>query len=410
MAEKVLARQTTDGLWQWRIATVDGNWSSDLYHTGDDEALVEAARAHNLPVTLLLNGSDVACSRAQIEAKEKRHLAKLLPYELEEKVIDNIDDIHLAFISLNGDQVALTYIADKSIEKALQPLLDLSCDVRIILPDYLTLRTENQGVTFVLEEHRLIARLDNYSGFAIEPSLAPMVLAELKQELDFTATVNLVAESEEQLARLASWLPAAWRGENGPEVSQSVGGIWDWISPSVASSELNLRCGKFSRQLPIKRWYAAWKTPLIAVAAAYLVAICVTFFQYQSAKSEQKNIVATMNDVYMQAVPKGRPGDPEGRLETLVKGIKGGDVKTSNLMVLLAGVADTMTSGSISISSFRYNADQRELLMNIEGSSFAELETLRTGVENKGLKAELLRVEAKGDRQSARMKIVEASE
>jgi len=91
--------------------------------------------------------------------------------------------------------------------------------------------------------------------------------------------------------------------------------------------------------------------------------------------------------------------------------MKGGTRASSNLMVLLAGVSENLRGGgSISMSSFRYNSDEGELMLNIEADSFGDLENLRTGVEKKGFTAELMRVEAKGDKQSARMKVAEASE
>jgi len=411
VAEKIFARQTNDGLWQWRSASVEGEWLSDVYHTGDDEALAESIRGSNTPVTLLLAGQQVVSCTAQIDAKEKRHMAKLLPYELEEQLIDNVDDMHLAFTPGDNNRIAVSYVKDIDIESSLEALLELSCDVRTIIPDYAALRLESAGITLVYDGSHLIVRTGALTGFAVEPFLAPLVLAAQDNELDFTASINLIAETEEQLDLLYSWLPTEWTAENGPEIIRTVGSFWDWLDPKPAYNTMNLRRGTYSRQLPVNRWLLSWKTPLIFAAAAYLFAVVVGFAQYQGAKAEQKAIVAEMNDVYLKAVPNGRAGDPEGRLEKLVKNMKGDSSQSTNLMALFNTVAQTLAeAGNISMSSFRYNSDQRELLMNIEGGSFAELEALRHKVEQKGTLAELLRVEAKGDKHSARMKVAEASE
>jgi Type II secretory pathway, component PulL len=123
VAEKVFARQTTDGLWQWRLASVEGQWATDVYHSGDDEAMVATARTANAPVNLLVNGNQVVCCSTEIDAKEKRHMAKLLPYELEEQVIDNIEEMHLAFCSAEDDRINVAYISNKDMEKSLAPSL-----------------------------------------------------------------------------------------------------------------------------------------------------------------------------------------------------------------------------------------------------------------------------------------------
>lgn len=406
MAEKIFARQTIDGLWQWRRANADGQWYSDVYHTGDDEALAESLAGKSVPVTLLIPGQDVVVCELEVDAQEKRHLAKLLPFELEEQVIENIDDIHLAFGTLTENLVPVCYASTRLIADALEELTAQGLDVRTVAADYLCLRRLNNGVTIIREANRVVVRTGEYTGFAVETFLAPQVLAEQQTALDFTATISLVAEDETALAELRSWLPEVWTQENGPEISEEIGSFWDWLDLAEAPS-INMRSGAFSRQLPLKRWLEVWKIPMIAVAAAYLIAVAITFAQYQVAKQEQRVLVDQMNDVYLQAVPNGRRGDPEGALRALVKNLKGG-AEPTNLMALINGVASTMKSvAGITVSSFRYNSDQRELTLNIEAGSFEDLERLRSTVTEKGFVAELLRVEARGDKQSARMKVAE---
>jgi len=409
VAEKVFARQLDDGLWQWRSASSDGHWLSDVYHTGDNEALAEMLRAQPATVYLVLAGQQVVSTTVEVEAKEKRHLAKLLPYELEEQLIEDVDDIHLSFLAAEEDRVNVIYAKKTDLQNSLHPLSELGCDVRVILPDYLLLIRENNGATLVWDGDQVIVRLSEYRGFTVDHYLASRVIKGQDLNLDFTASINLVAESQEHLREMEGWLPEAWTGEEGPEISRQEGGFWDWVETGDSLKALNMRRGTFSRQLPFQRWLELWKVPVIAAAAAYFIAVGVAYGQYQSAKAEQRDIVASMNDVYLKAVPNGRPGDPEGRLRALVKRDGGGGAEPTNLMVLINGVAETLKSaGNINISSFRYNSDQRELMLNIEGGSFGELESLRNTVEQKGFKAELLRVETRGDKSTARMKVAEA--
>jgi len=289
VAEKIIARQTFDGLWQWRSATVEGQWLSDVYHTGDNEAMAEQAKASHAAVTLLVPGESVVCCSSKVESKDKRHLAKMLPYELEEQIIDNVEDVHMVFGGIREDQVSIAYIKSDHLTAAIAPLLQQSCDLRVVVASYLSLRTENQGVTIVADNGQLIVRLGEDLGFTVDIALAPMVLRD-QPELDFTVTINLVAEDDTQLDWIEEWLPKAWKEENGPEIKRNIGGIWDWIEPEAVNDELNLRSGIFSRQLPLKRWLESWKKPLIAIAAAYLIAVCVAFVEYQRPKQSRSTL------------------------------------------------------------------------------------------------------------------------
>ncbi|WP_188152335.1 type II secretion system protein GspL [Teredinibacter waterburyi] len=413
MAEKLFARNTADGLWQWRRVASDGHWSGDTFKTGDADALAQEVGGDDLPVALVVPGQWVVSTHVEIDIKDKRHFAKLLPYEMEEELIDSVEDLHMAFGPITGDSVDVLYLKSDVMNSVVADLIAANCDFRTALPDYLNLIVEDKGLTFIYEDGVVIARLGKMRGFAIEASMAPMILADLGETQKVDGPINLVAENDYDLDKLTLWLPEQWRSEaeDSPELVRNIGGLWDWIDTGSDRQPINLRSGSYSRQLPLTRWLQEWKTPLVALAAAYVIALAVTFFQYQVAKSQQKTILSQMNAVYQQAVPNGRGGDPERKLETLVKTLKGGPSGgTTNFVALLNSVAKAVKqAGNITMSSIRYTGDQRELMLNIEGSSFAELETLRGAVTAEGFAAELLRVEAKGDRHSARMKVTEVA-
>src|SRR5690606_2000963 len=121
------------------------------------------------------------------------------------------------------------------------------------------------------------------------------------------------------------------------------GTYWEWVDGAVEQAILNFRSGKFSRQLPIARWWQDWKKPAYVAAAAYVIAIAASSSQYLQAKSEHRAIIGEMNTIYREAVPNGRPGDPEGALRSMVRGLEGG-ADASNLMYILDGVSSALAN------------------------------------------------------------------
>lgn len=408
MSEKLFARQLENGLWQWRRLS-DDEWATSHYDTGDNEALADSLRDKPVDAVCLILPGQVAVSSVQhAEVGNRKQLQKLIPYDMEEQIIDSVDDLHFLLGVMEKDKVTVVYAKSETIKNALEQLESVNCDVTQCLPDYLLLIRENDGATILWEDNYVCASLGKGLGFTVEADLAPLVVAGISTNYEFTATINVVAETEENANALASWLPEKWKQENGPEIIVQTGTFWEWLDSAVEQAILNFRTGKFARQLPIARWWQDWKKPAYVAAAAYLIAVTASFSQYLQAKSEHRSIINEMNTVYLEAVPNGRPGDPEGALRSMVRGLDG-ESESTNLMLILNGVSSALAdSPDIVMSSFRYNGDQKELRFNLEAKNFSDLESLRSAVEQKGFAAELLRVTAEGDVTQASMRITEA--
>ncbi|PCK08145.1 MAG: hypothetical protein COA42_10500 [Alteromonadaceae bacterium] len=470
MSERVYARQLDKGLWQWRLMGETGEWVNDVYHTGDATALTEAMPKSTTPINMALIGSEAVACEFEVEGKAKKHLAKILPFELEDKIIDPVEELHFAFTLKDANTASVLYLRDQVMEDALAELLTLKCDVQQCLPDYLMLLRVENGATILYEDDMVLAHLDNGKGFAVEADLAPRIFADIAEQHKFTSTLNLVAENAEQLSKLRSWLPEAWLEssvdgvtdtpedandlnpselnesdvgevdaseladtenadsesadinaeadltesddgssiETQSEVINNEGGYWAWVDTDKLTFELNLRSGKFSRQLPFERWWKMWKIPSYVAAAAFVAAVMVTYVEYLSLASQQKTIREEIRTVFLKAVPKGRKGDEERQLVSL---LKTGNTKTgqpTNLMALLGNFGSVMDEHKgITLSSFRYNGEQRQLQVNIEAKTLDDISRFKRMLSAKGLEPGSPRSTKKGDVYQSRMQIVE---
>ena len=406
MKEKIIARQLGGGLWQWRQVGVEGGWASEYYSTGDTEALADSRTSSTLPVCLGLSGQNVSVRDVEMEVKDKRHLAKLLPFELEEFLIDSVDDLHFVNTPLVDNLTTVLYIKNDDMANALAPFNELKCEVPLCLPEYLFLRRENGGATVVFEDDLVIAHYADGKGFTVEASLAPFVMSDVAHQIEAGQVVNLVADSREKLDLLVAWCPDHWR-EQDLDVKMSEGGFWDWADPDIEASVFNFRRGKFAKQLPYMRWINHWKIPAAAVAAAFVLSLGVSYAEYFSAKSENKRIITQIDEVYKKAVPGGRARDPERDLESKVRSL-GKKNKASNFIFLFDSVASSIKGSSgITLESIRYNADQGELQLSLSGNDISSLEAMRGKVTAKGLEAEFVRIDKRSDSHNASMKVTE---
>ena len=408
MNEKLFVRQLPNGLWQWRLA-VDGHWQADQYSTGDIDALADAVRHLSIPaVSLILPGQVAVSSLQPAEINNKKQLQKLVPYEMEDELVDSVEDLHFLLGNIENENVSVVYVRTETLSNALLELEAINCDVVQCLPDYLMLSREQNGATLVWDGDTVLASLGNGLGFTIEAALASLIVGEIKNRYDFTAVINVIGETEEDAQELAACLPKAWREEEGPEIVTQAGSFWTWVNPAIDPAGLNFRSGEFARQLPFAKWWQNWKMPAYVAGVAYALALVVSVGQYALAKSDYRNMIDEMNAVYLDAVPGGRPGDPLRKMESLTQGLDSGGSGSTNSMVLLEGFIGLMpTAKEVKVTSFRYSGDQKEVRFQLEAKNFSDLENLRVAVSEKGFVAELLRVQTQGDMTQATMSVKE---
>ena len=411
MTERVFARQIQGDLWQWRLLTNHGEWASDAWDTGDDDALKETMPT-SAPVLVMLNGQAIISSNAEMEEKDKRHIAKLLPYEMEEQLIDAVEDLHFSYGDIVDGNVSVLYGRDAVIQEPVDSLTNLGCDVFHALPDYLMLTLpEGGGATLVMDSGIVYIRLGPTVGLSVDAAMAPQVISRIDAEYDIGARIHLVAENDEEISKLHSWLPKHWVDDGGPEVVASRALFWDMVDTSLSSEFLNMRRGKFSRRLPINNWINIWKIPGIFLGVAFVLALAVQFSSYLTAKSEVTSIRKEINAVYKDAVPNGRPGDPEGSLRSLARGVDTNTNEPTNFMSLLNNVSQAIAkSKKTTLTTFSYNGTQRSLQLTLEVESISELSTLREEFSKRGVKTDSPRTNRIGERFQARIKATEASQ
>lgn len=408
MIEKIFARQMENGLWQWRLREKHG-WQNQSYYTGDAEALLTSLEGQrDVPVCLMLRGASCVAREEVAETKNRRTLGKLLPYELEEDIIDPIDELHFAFGEIINSKVPLVYTRLDNAANAIQKIEAIGCDVVQVLPDYLMLERNSDEMIVVWDEDQVLAHYGRDQGFTIQTDIAQLYLKQLKLDPDTLNKIILVAESSGHCDELMSWLSSDLY--EGPEIVAREGGFWDCINCNPRESLLDLRSGPFSRQLPLLKWWQSWQNPLYYAAAAVVLAVVVNFALLFEAKGEYNEILETRKEVFLQAIPNGRWQTPERELKARLGDSTATDSNT-NFMYLLEGVARALDQKSdVTMGSLRYNGDQLELIISFEVRNFADVENVRADIERLGYKAETLRAAAEGEVFQARMKISRAAE
>ncbi|MDZ7923535.1 MAG: type II secretion system protein GspL [Marinagarivorans sp.] len=402
MAEKILVRKVEPNLWQWRFVTAHNQWLTDTFYTGDINLLAESVAGKNC--WLLLDGRTVGTREVDVGVKDRKLLAKLVPFEIEETVVTPVNQVIIAYGPLVEGVVSLAYTHEAKTLELVEELEAIGAEVQVVTCDFLELE-ERDGWLFLVDDNNLYVSTAKQQGFKCELKTAEFFIESLCLQ-PLPNHLYLVADSPENLILLREWLPNAVELADDLTIYEQEGGVWDLIAPKLKPT-LDFRSGNLARRLPFGEWWAYWKVPAIAASIAFALALGATWGELHHATVLNKQLFAERNDVFRQVVPEGSITDPVRQLQAKLQ--NQASTEPSNMVLLISKITPSIRSNpDLKMTAFRYTQNNRNLQLNIESKDFALLETLRKQLIEQGLNAEIKRSSVSGDIHLAQIIVTES--
>lgn len=378
---------------------------------GDVAALAQALGDGNHRARLIVGGSQVVARSLSYQEKEKRHLRKLMPFQLEEEVIGDIDQFHFALGKAESGTVHLLYTERARLAELFAQLADINVEITQAHPAGLLPEipqpdsAEDEPLdswAIHWQDGQVSVHYGDSAGFTVDDRNLPAALELLLQaqnRVDKLPRLSLSAPDENQLEALEQALPASLEGAGG---DTRIASLWDF---TPAADCIDLCQGEFSQRLPIERWWKAWRTVAMVGAAAVVIYIATLLLSLNQLQNQNLEIRKDIEQVFRTVVPNGPANDPERRLRIKARDLEPQGEGTQVLPLLGDVLPKVQAQGEITLKGVYYTADSDELSLNLQASTFNAIESLRGAIESAGLSAELLSSSAQGDNLSARMKV-----
>jgi len=395
--------------WCWLAA--DGS-VTDAAANGNRDALRAALseRAESpCSAWVILPGSQVTTRQLEYTEKEKKHLRNLLPFQLEDSVVGDIDDLHFALATPTDGKVAVAYADKLWLQGVFAELAALGVEVQRCWSEALILPlTQTNAVsdfddwTLSYRRGHVLVRYGKQLGFSVSGKHAPMaihMLLKAQERADNLPNLHLLADSEQALDELVALLP--------PELQEQVvarESNTEWAL-DYSNNSIDLCQGEFSRRLPIERWWKLWRSVAIFAGVCALVYLGASFFEIHKLNRENLVLRQQIEAQARSVIPQGRLVDAEKQLTLLLKQMQPAG-QSSSVMELLGQVLPQFAAvPSANIRGIAFTAETGDLSINVQADSFATFESIRQKLEEMGLSAELGSINAQGNVQSARLNI-----
>lgn len=398
--------------YRWCWLGADGAPQIDTSASGDRDALRAALGERsgaNQSTWLILPGGNVNTRELEYSEKEKKHLRNLLPFQLEDSVVGDVDDLHFALATPADGRVVVAYTDKTWLQAVFAELATLGIEVTrcwsapLIMPMAAEAASDAYNHwTLGLYDGQFYLRYAPTLGFSVAEPHARMALSLLlgsQERVDRLPELHLRAANDAGLARLGELIPAELQESIKSQIQAD---IWEL---DFGNTSIDLCQGEFSQRLPIERWWKLWKSVAIFAGVCVLVYLGTMIFEIQKLNGENLKIRQQIETAARVAIPQGRMVNPEKQLSTLLKQLQPAS-QSGRVMELLVVVLPQISSvPSVSIKGIAYVGEIGELNINVQADSFATFETLAQNIRNQGFNAEVLSANAQGNVQTARLKI-----
>jgi general secretion pathway protein L len=396
---------------------------------GDLDALRAALGDLGQQAWLLLPGAKVVTRSLEYTEKEKKHLRNLLPFQLEESVVGDIDDLHVAIGTASAGKVALAYTDKQWLKAIFTQLANIGIEITRCwaMPLVLPLGSSDEkgsqatGVLKSTETPEEQSNAGPKATWALGFENGQVNLRFAEQE-GFSVPLPLLASALDMLIatqKLGDKLPHfALRATEQADLDMLYQSLPAHLAAQVSSATLadswqldfngkaiDLCQAEFSQRLPLERWIKLWRGVGMLALVTFVVYVGVLGFNIHKLNKENLQLRQQMEAVYRTVVPSGQADDPEKRLRLKLQQLQP-KTQSGSVVAILAGVFPIIAANpDVTVKVVSYSADSGEMSISVQAHSFNSIDALRQSISSQGYTAELLTANAQGDLNSGRLKI-----
>lgn len=345
----------------------------------------------------------VSLSTMPITDEERKLYRQMLPFAMEEGLIESTDALHFAFKALGPDNMGVALVQRELFEALLGELRGAGLRVDLVVPETTLLPWSEGQQTWALLGDELIARTGPCAGFVagLETLGAVAGLPEAAGDPPCNS-VRLLVERGADGERAAAELRNA-----GREVEvEVVDDFLAWLAPRLPAEPFNMLQGDFQPPLRWRKYWNDWKPVMAACLAALLLNYGVLLYHYVDVKETASALQAEKFALARKAIPSGKITSPERQLQAALS--QRNSARPTNFGAMLVAVGPLLSGkAGYTVRTINYDGGAQSLRLEVRSGDFQDIEKFRTEMQQRGFQAKLLNSSAQGDGILARLELRE---
>ncbi|MBC8026368.1 MAG: hypothetical protein H7Y89_10275 [Steroidobacteraceae bacterium] len=398
---------------QWLVCNSDGQI---VVQPMSGTLELAAPMAAGRRVAVIVSSGDVLVTDSDAPAKGAAKLAQVIPYALEERVADEIENLHFAIGERNAEtgRIPVVVVKRARLESWIAELRAAGLTPQAIYPE---------SALLPAMPGQLIALLDNDSLTLRAADGAPFVMPALSIadafEMALAAQVAPVEGLEPAMPGLLlyaghdDWqtyqndVDALRDRFTGVKVQLLPAGPIAVLAPAAATGDaVNLMQGSYAVSSPLELSWRAWRIAAVLAGALLLLHVGARYFELSRLKNDEATLDAGIQDAFRAAIPgQQNATNARRRVEQRLAEVKSGGGGT--LLPVLSAIANARTAAptaTIEVITFR----EGTVDLRITAPDAASLDAIGQQLRAANWQADILGGSANGDGYRGRLQIRKA--
>ena len=413
MSESLVIHLRDGAAPQWLVCNSDGQIAVQAVSGTLEQATAMAAGRR---VAVIVPSGEVLVTDSDAPAKGAAKLAQVIPYALEERVADEIENLHFAIGERNAatGRVPVTIVKRAKLEAWLAELRAAGLDPQAIYPE---------SALLPAMPGQLIALLDNDALTLRGAEGAPFVMPALSIADAFE--IALAAQSA-PVEGLEPSMPGLllyaghdeWQAHQneidslrdrftGVKVQLLPAGPIAVLAPAAATGDaVNLMQGPYAVSSPLELSWRAWRIAAMLAGALLILHIGARYFELSRLQKDEATLDAGIQEAFRAAMPgQQNATNARRRVEIRLAEVKSGGGGT--LLPVLSAIANARAAAptaTIEVITFR----EGTVDLRITAPDAASLDAIGQQLRAANWQADILGGSANGDGYRGRLQIRKA--
>ncbi len=393
---------------EWKSPASDG---ADVAKSewGTFERFADLAKGKR--VILLVPGRDLLITEVKLPEGSQRTLAHALPYALEERLIEDVDDLHFVAAPRQSDgYLPVAVIQRQTLTDLVNTFLSAGIHLDRLLPQPLALLSNEDTWSLLFEGDQVLVRTGKFSGFECPTAMLRILLNSVKSEQRAEDTAEQSVESL-QLLHVYGEVPDSALvnelEEDGFSLRHhSVSGLSALTQIENKQASLNLLQG-FKTNDGLSGGKANWWPAVILSLLAFVIYMAASGYQYWMLQQQEEVKKAQLTSLFKSSFPEvKRIVDPmqqaKQRLEQRRREHGQGE---DGLLSLLYRVGQAL-QGDRTLAFQTIEFREGVLQLRMQGKSVESIERFKQRIEkDPTITVEILSTVVQGADIEARLKI-----
>ncbi len=346
-------------------------------------------------VALIIPSTLLTFTQVQLPVTDRERMLRALPYAMEDRIIDDIDNMHFSINAWKNNQANISTISHQHMDLLIERFNKAGINPDYIIPD-LFLMPFNDGVWTVLISNKYaLVRTGQFSGFSTDNyNLQQGLILNLSQASSLPTSINIIHNNDVDDFSSNKLLP------DFPDISISnttykneyVTLFQDNYSDNLP---FNLLQGIYSKHEQIANIWRSWRPVAVfsgIMFILYALSLSINIYKLNDRITAVDNQI---NKIFKNTLPDVRKIiNPKAQLQQRLAELNkdSGNTKTGFLPLLAKSASSITNTKNIKLNNITYKDGQIDMELVID--DFQSLDALKSKIESHGVVTEILSASA----------------